>query len=128
MDRLAEKLKQAAGVAQRATTRIEARADELIAREGAIRKREDEAFSPHETILNDAEKGLDAVERALGQLSNSPLQASGASLDGFVPIRGAPQADATKVESAPSVGLLNIGLTTSPENHTRDSNGHVIEK
>jgi hypothetical protein len=79
MDRLKEKLAKAAGVAQRQTTKIEARADALIAREDAIEQRTHAVFEPHERIVGDAEKGLDAVERALGQMSNAPLQDSGSS-------------------------------------------------
>ena len=79
MDRLTEKLKAAAGVVKRATDNIEARADALIAREAAIAGRTDEVFMPHESILADAEKGLDSVERQLALLSNDPLDGSGRS-------------------------------------------------
>lgn len=79
MDRLSEKLAKAAGVAKRQTDKIEARADALIAREADIEKRTDQAFSPHEGILSDAEKGLDAVEAQLRLMSNAPLESSGES-------------------------------------------------
>lgn len=79
MDRLSEKLAKAAGVAKRQTDKIEARADALIAREADIEKRTDAAFVPHETILGDAERGLDAVEAQLRLLSNDPLGSSGDS-------------------------------------------------
>jgi hypothetical protein len=80
LNRLTEKLTLAAGVAQRQTVAIESRADALIAREDTIKKRTDEAFSPHETLLSEAEKGLDAVERALALVSNGdPLPDSGNS-------------------------------------------------
>ncbi len=54
MDRLSEKMAKAAGVVGRISSKIE-------------------------SILDDAEKGLDAVERKLALLSNDPLQASGSS-------------------------------------------------
>src|SRR4051812_48329990 len=79
MDRLSEKLTRAAGVAGRISSKIEARADTLIAREGDLEKRTEQVFSPHEGILADAEKGLDAVERQLALLSNDPLASSGGS-------------------------------------------------
>lgn len=79
MSRLADKLAKAAGVAGRQTVKIEARADSLIAREAAIEAKTDQAFSPHEALLAEAEKGLDAVERSLALLSNDPLESSGAS-------------------------------------------------
>ena len=79
MSRLSEKLAKAAGVAQRQTVKIEARADSLIAREADIEAKTDKAFSPHEAILTDAEKGLEAVERQLALLSNAPLESSGSS-------------------------------------------------
>jgi hypothetical protein len=78
-DRLAEKLARAAGVAQRATAKIEERADALIARETAIEGRTNAVFAPHEGILAAAEKGLDDVEAKLKLLSNDPLAGSGNS-------------------------------------------------
>src|SRR6266403_2815734 len=79
MDRLSEKMAKAAGVVGRISSKIEARADSLIARESALEQRTEQVFTPHESILDDAEKGLDAVERKLALLSNDPLQASGSS-------------------------------------------------
>jgi hypothetical protein len=80
MDRLTEKLARAAGVAPRQTAKIEARADAIIAREAVLEQHTDKAFAPHETLLDTAESGLDAVERALAVVSNgAPLQASGDS-------------------------------------------------
>lgn len=77
MSRLTEKLTQAAGVVARQTVKIEGRADAIIAREGLIERRTDEAFTPHERLLSEAEKGLDAVERALAVVSNgAPLEPS----------------------------------------------------
>jgi hypothetical protein len=80
MDRLSEKLNRAAGAAKRVGDRLELRADKLIAREEAANKREDEVFLPHEQRLDSAERGMDSVERALGQMSNGdPLDGSGAT-------------------------------------------------
>jgi hypothetical protein len=77
MSRLAEKLAKAAGVAGRQSAKIEARADLLIAREAEIERRTDEAFVPHEAVLDDAGAGLDALEAKLRLMSNSPLETSG---------------------------------------------------
>lgn len=80
MSRLTDKLTKAAGVVARQTVKIEGRADSIIAREEVIERRTDEAFLPHEALLSEAEKGLDAVERALAVVSNgTPLEPSGAS-------------------------------------------------
>jgi hypothetical protein len=70
MSRLADKLARAAGAAKRATEKIEARADAVIAKEGDLDRKADAAFAPHEAVLTDAEKGLDEVSRALSLLSN----------------------------------------------------------
>jgi hypothetical protein len=82
MSRLADKLAQAGGVAGRLTAKIEARADELIAREAAIEKRTDQVFAPHEALMDSAERGLDEVEKKLPLLSNDPLPASAALAQG----------------------------------------------
>ena len=79
MSRLSEKLARAGGVAKRLSDTIEARADALIARETELERRTEAVFSPHESILQEAESGLDAVERDLALMSNDPLQPSGAS-------------------------------------------------
>ena len=80
MSRLSDKLAKAAGVAGRQTTRIEARADSLIAREAVIEAKTDQAFAPHEALLAEAESGLADVERQLALLSNGgPLEHSSAS-------------------------------------------------
>jgi hypothetical protein len=79
MSRLSEKLAKAGGAAKRLSDTIEARADALIARETELERRTEAVFSPHETILSEAESGLDAVERQLALMSNDPLQPSGAS-------------------------------------------------
>jgi len=80
MSRLSEKLERARGVVGRVSATIEAKADEVIAREEVIARRTQEAFAGHDEHLNDAMAGLDALERELGQISNAiPLNASGAS-------------------------------------------------
>lgn len=76
MSRLSDKLTKAAGVVQRQTAQIEARADALIEREAIIQKRTHEVFTPHESLLTEAEKGLDEVEKQLALLSNDPLAVS----------------------------------------------------
>jgi len=86
MERLFEKLSLAAAIAPRQATKIEARADRLIAREADIERMTDEGFSPHEIVLDQAEAALDALPRALATLTNSdPLARSGASLNGSSP-------------------------------------------
>ncbi len=80
MSRLTEKLERARGVVGRVSATIEAKADEVIAREEVIARRTQEAFAGHDEHLNDAMAGLDALERELGQISNVvPSNASGAS-------------------------------------------------
>jgi chromosome segregation ATPase len=82
MDRLTEKLQRAGQVVGRQTAKIEARADSLIAREDAIERRTDEVFTPHETILTTAEKGLQGLEDKLRLMSNDPLLDSAGSQEG----------------------------------------------
>jgi hypothetical protein len=81
MSRLSEKLKQASGVVGRQTARIEAKADAIIAREPELEKQTDNAFALHDALLNDAARGLDALERELASVSNDPLGSSGESLE-----------------------------------------------
>jgi hypothetical protein len=74
---LKDKLSKAAGVLGRITAKAEARADSVIERETVLEKRIEEAFSPHEALLKDTEKGLDDVERQLALVSNgAPLPES----------------------------------------------------
>jgi hypothetical protein len=82
VSRLSEKLKQASGVVGRQTARIEAKADAIIAREPELEKQTDSAFALHDALLNDAARGLDALERELATVSNNPLGSSGGSQDG----------------------------------------------
>ena|ERR1700679_2168434 len=74
--RLAEKLKLAGGVVARQHAKIEKRAEDIIAREQVIARKTDQAFAPHELMLDDAMKGLDELERQLAGVSNNPLQTS----------------------------------------------------
>lgn len=78
--RLLEKLKLAGGVVARQHQKIEARADTIIAREQEIERKTDEAFAPHEALLNAAEKGLDDLEHQLAAVSNDPLQTGAATV------------------------------------------------
>lgn len=68
--RITDKLKAAAGVVQRASEDIEKRADDLIAREGDIKKKTEAAFAPHHAHLDAMHRGLDDLENELRQLSN----------------------------------------------------------
>ena len=79
MSRLSEKLKAASQVVGRQTARIEAKADAIIAREPELEKQTDNAFALHDALLNDAARGLDALERELATVSNDPLRGSGES-------------------------------------------------
>ncbi len=72
MGRLSEKLAAAGAVAKRQHDKIEARADAVIAREADLEKLTDQAFSPHELLLDEAENGLAALEKELAVLSNNP--------------------------------------------------------
>ncbi len=81
MDRLTEKLNQAAGVVGRVTADLESRADFIIERETAITKRGKRVFDAKNSMLDGADKGLDVIERALAVVSNDPLPSSGSSQD-----------------------------------------------
>ena len=76
MERLTEKLTQAAGVAGRAVADLEARADALIAREGVVKDRSAKVFLGPHAVLDAAEKGLDAVEAGQALIANAPLDGS----------------------------------------------------
>jgi hypothetical protein len=77
IDRLKDKLAKAAGVGGRVAAKIEAKADALIAREGQLEAKADQAFAPHEAIVDSADVVLDDIESSLNQLSNG-----GPSLNG----------------------------------------------
>lgn len=79
MGRLEEKLARVAGVAQRITEHVEARADRVLEREPQLIERSERVFGAKNALLDDAERALDSVERAMGQISNDPLQGSGSS-------------------------------------------------
>lgn len=81
MSRLRDKLELASGVVARVSAKIEAKADEVIAREAVIDGRTEEAFAPHYAHLDDAMAGLDELERELGQMTNDPLKGSGRPLE-----------------------------------------------
>lgn len=77
MDRIAEKLALAGGVAKKVSDKIEARADALIARGPTFDPLIDKSFAPHEASLDGNAKALDQFESMLGQMTNAPLQSSG---------------------------------------------------
>lgn len=70
ISRLKDKLAKAAGVAQRATTAIEAEADALIAEEDTIKAKTTDAFAPHRAILAEASSELQTIKDALNLMSN----------------------------------------------------------
>lgn len=110
MNRLQEKLAKAAGVVQRQSAKIEARADALIAREEDIERQTDEAFAPHEKLLDVQQKGLDDLEASLRLLSNgAPLEPS---TDSPAALQPAPSASP---EVAPA--SQQAGSTASTEPH-----------
>lgn len=79
--RLADKLARVRAMTKEVTDKIEKRADDFLARREKIEARTDKAFTPHEHILNAAEKELDAVEAELRQLANVPLGMKGPEKD-----------------------------------------------
>lgn len=81
MDRVTEKLKQAAGVVARSNASLEAEADRLIAREEEFEERKRAAFEPHHTLLDGRHRQMDQLEDSLKIVSNAdPLQDSGDGL------------------------------------------------
>ena len=78
VSRLGDKLKKAREVAPRQAAKIEARADAIIAAEAEIERHANDAFQPHESILDEAHKELEALKRELGSFTNDtrPLQSS----------------------------------------------------
>ena len=80
--RLEEKLARVAGIAQRVTEHVETRADRVLEREPQLLQRSEQVFAAKNALLDDAEKALDRVERAMGLISNDPLQSSGSSPEG----------------------------------------------
>jgi hypothetical protein len=77
MGRLTDKLALAAGVAPKHAAAIEARADRIIAADPEMERMTEEAFLPHESLLDEAQKGLDDLKHQLATMSNlPPLSAS----------------------------------------------------
>jgi hypothetical protein len=92
MDRLKEKLAQAAQVAPRSAAKIMAAADALIAREADMDNKRTQAFAPHHAVLDTNMRSMDNFEDSLKVMSNSdPLESSGDTSE---------VEDATKVEAA----------------------------
>src|ERR1700683_1279789 len=82
MGRFEKKLARGAGVGDRFTSKLEKRADEILAREPKLMARSDTLFDAKVAILDEADGALDGVEKALPRLSNGPLPASGTSQGG----------------------------------------------
>lgn len=76
MDRLREKLAMAGGVVKRATDKIEAEADALIAREAELAAHTKQCFAPHHKALEAHKHELDGLEDALRLVNNDPLDGS----------------------------------------------------
>lgn len=77
-DRLTEKLNHVDEVFKRIHAKVEARADGIIGREGAMMEKIEKAFAPREAILDQRSADLDKLEAALTQMANSdPLSGSG---------------------------------------------------
>lgn len=73
--RLADKLKRAGGIVARQSAKIEERLDKLLAKEPLLEKQTDEAFSAHEAMISDIEKGVDRFAHDLAPITNgSPFQ------------------------------------------------------
>jgi len=110
MSRLTEKLEAAGSVARRQHSKIEERADRVIAREADIERQADEAFLPHERMLDEAENGLAALGKELAVLSNNP------PLERSTPL---PPVSALLPDVAAGVGDLN-----QPKTHTEPPQTH----
>ena len=89
MDRLREKLKQAAEVNQRIAQSIEKDADALIAREQIILDRKAAAFKPHHEALDARMKELDSFEDSLQILENADPLADGGDIEEKKPVDAA---------------------------------------
>jgi hypothetical protein len=72
MGRLSDKLALAKGIAPKHAAAIEARADAIIAADPEMGKLTDEAFAPHESLLDEAQKGLDDLKKELATMTNNP--------------------------------------------------------
>lgn len=92
MGRLTEKLALAAAVAPKHAAAIEARADRIIAQDPEMQRMTDEAFLPHESLLDEAQKGLDDLKHQLATMSNiPPLDSSDGSEKGSEPPKVCPR-------------------------------------
>ena len=85
LSRLTEKLQNAGGVVARATAKLEAEADALIAREQELANKTKLAFTPHHQLLDSHNKDLDHLEDALKIVENAaPLPAISATVTSSV--------------------------------------------
>lgn len=82
MGRLEEKLARVAGVGDRVTSHLESRADAILAREPKLMERSNTLFDAKVSIMDEADRALDGVEKSLALLSNVPLSGSGNSQGG----------------------------------------------
>jgi hypothetical protein len=128
MSRLTEKLKAASQVVGRQTAKIEARADAILAREPLLERHTDQAFSPHEALLYEAEQGVDALGRQLALLSNAdPLEhstplpaATGATTDR---VALGPHPDQPQGDTAP---VTEVGQVTAQTFSAQQSDGAPV--
>jgi hypothetical protein len=113
ISRLKDKIGKASGVAQRATSAIEAEADALIAQEDVIKAETADAFAPHKAILAEASTELQAVKDALSLMSNGgpPLTAA----EPIVPGSGA----------SPSIAPDRPRIDTGEVEHIKLQNGET---
>lgn len=95
MGRLEDKMAQVAGIAERVTKDMEARADAVIEREAKLVTRTKNYFGAKNTILDGAETALEKAERMLALLNNDPL-----------PVSETSQADEKQATVPPAVGPL----------------------
>ena len=79
MDRLTEKLALAASVVSTQTTMLENDADALIARGAEFSRRRSATFAAQHAVLDQGDKGMDALDAKLALLSNDPTPSSGGS-------------------------------------------------
>ncbi len=77
-DRLTEKLDHVDAVFKRIHSKVEERADALIAREGGLMDKLEKAFAPREAMLDQRTADLDKLEAGLAQMANTdPLPGGG---------------------------------------------------
>jgi len=90
VSRVMDKLARAAKVVGSVTGKLETRADAMIAREAKIDAKTEDAFAPHEALLDMHEKGLQQVEDSLKLLSNAPLAGTTGSPDPAAAVEAPP--------------------------------------